>query len=98
MGFKQSVCDKIDFGCRIAHVAVKLVEQDLDRGLGGENGIPEGGEIVVGFQKDDRRHKEMAHEFTRIYTNKKRGNQCSEEKGKTAEDRLYGILGEEWKT
>ena len=66
----------------------------MDRGVGGENGIPESGEIVVGFQKDDRRHKKMAHELTRIDTNKKRGSRYSGEKGKTAEDRLYGILGE----
>ena len=30
-------------------LTVKLIDQDLDGGLGRENGIPEGGEIILRF-------------------------------------------------
>ena len=56
VGFEKGVRNEIDFGCRLAHIAVELIEQDLDGGLGGEDGIPEGGKIIIGFEEKNGRH------------------------------------------
>jgi len=48
VGFEKGIGELCDFGIGITDVAVKLVEQDVDGGLGGEDGIPKDGKVVVG--------------------------------------------------